>query len=962
MVRGAKQARTVAALLLGAGLWLPGPARAQSANDPASFWNEVTLYRGEYGTPHIHASSVRSMAFGFGYAQAEDHLEPMLMAYRVAIGRAAEVGGEAFAESDAFAIKIANADAATAALVAADPLTVDLCEGFALGVNAWLLDHRDQAPPWAEGVQPKDVLAWWHYLMVASAPFDLSGVYHPEPPLARANAWALAPEKTVEGATLLVMSPFQHYDGPYRWYEAHLMAGNMNWAGATIFGLPVLLMGHNEQLGWALTPNGADTADFFREEIGTSQQAPNDPRVFSSVIDDVAPLLAFMSNARPYYVRTAAGLVERAVPSHIGARGPIFEGTDGALYSWRNSAYGQFGGLRQLLLMGQATDLATFQGAVAMQQFPGFQILYADKAGSLFYAYNARIGNKNAAIDANRPREIDWTRPQESVRDMFAWRELIPMAQLPHIQDPESGFLQACGTPPWLATVNSGLNAADWPGWLAPELPSYRVFRVNQILSGGPYSFADMRAMLFDTLVPAAVDMAPLLLAMAEARPELVRVAHPDLVTALRLLRDWDLQADPNSNAMAYYNIWWALMVKRHAGEFASEAGLYQALLSNTQAAQGYALDAAVEAARVMRNDFNSLSIPWGSLHRIHRGTRNEAIFGASTGDPIFLSDSQTFQNRQWHASFGYGFAMAVQFGEETQAATIVPFGASENPASPHFDDQMDLFLSRDMKRSRFQYRSMIGHAAVAYGRRVVLGSPGVDGYYALNLDRPSWVKLAEIPDPPRPYPGSLAPFTPAIRPELDDAAAPVTWSLELSVPADRCRPEHGGQLRLFSYTQENGWTPLPGGRFDAARGVYSGEGSGTPMVAVLGPHGFRLDTAPAPEAVAENAVEPEPSSEFLRAPVAVEGPDSEGLNGTDVVPIDPAAGGEAGTMTPPAIPKNPYFDVEYLDQQPRGAGYNGAGVLGQEGAEAAPEEKKRGIFAPLRNLKKSAPRKNFNG
>lgn len=962
MWNSAGYARVLVASVLGAGLCVLGRVQAQPPGDLNTFWNEATLYRDEYGTPHIHASTLRSMAFAFGYAQAEDHLEPMLMAYRVAVGRAAEVGGEAFAESDAFSIKIANSDASEAAMAVADPLTVDLCEGFALGINAWILEHQDQAPPWAEGVQPKDVLAWWHYLMVVSSPFDLAGVYHPAQPFERGNAWALAPEKTVEGATLLVMSPFQHYDGPYRWYEAHLMVGEMNWAGATLFGLPVLLMGHNEHLGWALTPNGADTADFFREEVGTPQQAAADPRVFSSVVDDVAPLLTFMSNAKPYYVRTSAGLIERAVPSLVGARGPIFEGTDGALYSWRNGAYQQFGGLRQLLLMGQATNRTAFQQALSLQQFPGFQILYADKTGALSYTYNARLGNKNAAIDVNRPRAIDWTRPAEPVRDMFAWNELIPLGQLPHIEDPASGFLQACGTPPWLATANSGLDPADWPDWLVSERPNYRVFRVNQILSGGPYSFADMRAMLFDTLVPAAVDMAPLLLHMADARPELVRVAHPDLVTALKLLRDWDLQADPNSDAMAYYNIWWALMLKRHADEFENEAGLYQALLANSYAAQGYALDAAVEAARVMRNDFNSLSIPWGSLHRIHRGNRNEAMFGASTGDAIFFSDSQTFANRQWHANFGYGFAMAVQFGPETEAATVVPFGASENPASPHFDDQMALFLDRRMKRSRFQYDAMIGHAAEGYGRRVVLGGAEVEGFCALSVEQPQAMKLEVLTDPPRPYPGGQAPFTPALRPVVADATQPCAWALELYVPEDRCQPQHLKRLHLYSYTQKDGWNPVLGQRFDAARGAFMGEGTGTPLIAVLGPHELLQVALPAPDMVAENPVEPEPGNAFLRAPVQPPTPEDAVAPGDAEGPAEPGAEGEGAAAPPPTVPKNPYFDLEFMDQQPKGAGYAGAGVPGQEGGEAAPERKKRGIFAPLRNLKKLSPRKNFNG
>lgn len=904
---------------IGGGFWLTIlPAAAQVAAGPAGLWNDATLYRDEYGTPHIHAGSVRGMAFAFGYAQAEDHLEAMLMAYRVAMGRAAEIGGEAFAESDAFAIKIANAQVSSTALAAADPMTRDLCEGFALGINAWILDHQNAVPAWTEGVQPVDVLAWWHYLMVVSAPFDLPGVYHPRRPLERANTWALAPKNTLEGAALLVMSPFQYYDGPYRWYEAHLMIGNVNWAGATLFGVPVLMMGHNEHLGWGLSPNLADTADFFQEEFNHPKETPSDPRFSAAVaIDDIAPLLSFMSTAKPFYVRTSTGLVERAVPSVIGTRGPIFEGGNGALYSWTNGAFQQFGGLRQLLLMGQATALPEFKQALSLQQLPCFQVVYADKAGGLFYAYNARLGNRDAAIGPDDRQALNWTQPVESGRHLFAWNGVIPPAQLPHFENPKNGYMQACGTPPWLAAPDSGLNPADWPNWLVPEQPSYRVFRVNQILSSGHYAFADMRAMLFDTLVPAAVDMVPLLLSMADTRPELIRNAHPDLTTALNLLKDWDLQADERSTAMAYYSIWWALMKKRHADEFQSEAGLYRGLLSNTPAAQGYALDAAVEAARIMRNDFSSLSIPWGNLHRIHRGNRNEPMFGTDTGDPIFLADNQTFVNRQWHTNFGYGFAMAVQFGEETRAASIVPFGASEDPQSPHFQDQMELFTGRRMKRARFQYDDVIAHAASGYGLRVVLGSPALDGFCAVTLERSWQVELEEIALPPRPFPGGQTPFTPAVRPVFGSGAPNHTWELELYVPEDRCRTENLSRLQIYTYTPESGWALLPNQRFDRAKNAFTGTGSGSLMIAVLGPLDVLIEPEPESEPGSGTAVlaeAPAPDA-FLRSPIVPLPPETETPDGAA-----PPAAGEAvpePVAEPAKPPEKKLYDLEIMAPAP---------------------------------------------
>jgi acyl-homoserine lactone acylase PvdQ len=75
------------------------------------------------GTPHVYAENPRALAFVFGYAQAEDHLEAMLAAYRIANGRAAEVFGESYAASDEFSLKMGHAALARNIYASLDPLT-----------------------------------------------------------------------------------------------------------------------------------------------------------------------------------------------------------------------------------------------------------------------------------------------------------------------------------------------------------------------------------------------------------------------------------------------------------------------------------------------------------------------------------------------------------------------------------------------------------------------------------------------------------------------------------------------------------------------------------------------------------------------------------------------------------------------------------------------------------------------
>src|ERR1700754_1193617 len=55
--------------------------------------HKVTLYRDEYGVPHIFAANIEAAAFAIGYAQAEDRLEDLLKDYRLATGTMAEAFG-----------------------------------------------------------------------------------------------------------------------------------------------------------------------------------------------------------------------------------------------------------------------------------------------------------------------------------------------------------------------------------------------------------------------------------------------------------------------------------------------------------------------------------------------------------------------------------------------------------------------------------------------------------------------------------------------------------------------------------------------------------------------------------------------------------------------------------------------------------------------------------------------------
>jgi len=847
-------------------------ANAQPMHD--ALWAEATLYRDEWGVPHVQASTPRGLGFAFGYAQAEDHLESMLMAYRICNGRAAEVLGESMAPSDEFSIRMGHARLARQALERLAPDTAALCTGFAMGVNAYLVDHEDRAPAWADGVQPWDPLALWHAFVTSFAPLDLPGVERPARAMETGNTWAMAPSRMQEGKTALVINPHGYFEGPFRWYEAHLALGDLDVYGATLFGLPVIVQGFNDSVGWSLTPNRADFADVFQEQIQPQGGGgnPKDPR-FSAAAVEVSPTLAYYASAQPYYVRTADGMQERAAPSYIHSRGPVFE-SGGTLFSWTIGGFGDFGGFDQLLAMGRARDLDTFQQALAMQQIPCFHVVYADREGNLFYLYNAKTGNRAVQFapgdESQAAQEgINWSAPVSWGYHGMAWQNIVPIDGLPNVLNPGAGFVQACGGAPWGATDDSGIDAGAYPPWFVNEGDSFRARRVRQLLRAGARSFPDMHSMIFDAVAPAAVEMAPLLLEMAEADAGRVGVSHPDLATGLELLRNWNYTAETGSRAMAFYHVWWAMLTARAQGELPNEYAIYDALAAKTPAAVEAALGAANDAARLMRNDLNAIEVPWGEVHRLRRGGEDRAVPGSVTGEPIFVAGDYAYGDGKWHANYGYGVAIAVQFGDTPEAYSVAPFGSSEDPRSPHYADQMDLLLEKRLKRARYTNEDVLRFARQARGRHFNLFPLGTPGAVTFHSDTLIEARLAVSVDAPAVLPDGLVSFTTFIRPEITAGDPAAAVGLSLGIAPESCDDSQVDLLRVFVHIGE-GWRALDDAARDATGRGFMVVGSAGFTYAVLGPASALPGTGGDDD---DNATPSAPALPVWEAPIEAQSP-----------------------------------------------------------------------------------------
>ena len=211
---------------------------------------EVRIYRDGWGVPHIYGSTDADVAYGLGYAQAEDRLVDLLQNVLSATGRMAEAFGPDHVEADFQRRLWAHERIGRGRYRELSADVRDLVEAFVAGIAAYERDNPEAVPDWGFVPQPHQIVAlgrsvaWQH--MIRQAEREHLGE---PPPGLQSNQWVVSRERSAEDAMILCVDPHAEWDSPSRWYEAHLHGSTLNAFGFTQPGLPVFLVGHNDHLG-----------------------------------------------------------------------------------------------------------------------------------------------------------------------------------------------------------------------------------------------------------------------------------------------------------------------------------------------------------------------------------------------------------------------------------------------------------------------------------------------------------------------------------------------------------------------------------------------------------------------------------------------------------------------------------------------------------------------------------------
>ena len=670
-------------------LTLAAPFAASSAIK-RSAEGEVTIYRDEYGIPHVFGTTLEDAAFGVGYAQAEDRLEELLKNYRRANGTMSEVFGPDAYRGDLIQRMWRHAEISREKYKEVSPRMRAVIESYQEGIKAFMKAHPEQVPSWAQEIHPWDCVALSRYIIwgwpLGEAGGDLvrAGI-QPDPVAYRgSNEMLIAPGRTAVGAPIAVIDPHLSWYGEFRFYQVRMYAPDFAVSGVAILGLPIPSLGHSRYCSVAMTTGGPDTSDIYEEEIN-----PENPRQYR--YDE--KWRDIQVRKEKIGVKVGDKVDWREEEIQYTHHGPVVAHKGGKAYSMAIPYANEVGLTDQAYQMMTARNLDEMKRALAHFQLMAQNIMVGTVQGDIFYVRNGRVPIRAKGVDPSRPVSGNTSATE--------WQGLHPFSDLVQIVNPVGGYMHNCNVTPFAMMKDSPLT---------PQKYSTYPYLYNASEKAPRHQRAEMMTQLLDAArkvtVEQAIDIAfnpQVYLAetwqsrLKEAWAKAAESAKTvDAAQVYDLIQQWNRLSDADSEgALAYYAFKKGLGAK--AKEVEVPAGLTDEEL----------IGALAKGAEWLKHEFGSVRAPFGKYFRVGRtgGDKTWPVGGGSIGE-AGMATPRAISFRQAGAEMvgggGQTSTQIVILTNPPKSYAVIPLGESDHKESGHWDDQAEKLFSKSKAASAY--------------------------------------------------------------------------------------------------------------------------------------------------------------------------------------------------------------------------------------------------------------------
>jgi penicillin amidase len=517
------------------------------------------------------------------------------------------------------------------------------------------------------------------------------------------NAWAVSGRRTAHGGAVICNDSHRALDTPNVYWQCRVSCPEFDVVGATFPGLPGFPhFGFNGSVAWAITHGDADTQDLYLEQFDGSRYLTPDGWAESSVSEE-------RIRVRDDY----------EVPLTVWAtrHGPVVHGdpADGTAVALKwNGTYRPNRGLECMLPMLSARSVTEMADAQDGWVDPVNNLICADTAGRIAYQCRGELPVRSGTGGRRLPVP-GWDGSCE-------WTGSVPFSSLPRVVDPPGGFVM---------TANNAITDASSPYISYSFTQPYRAERLRSKLAGSAsLTVAGLTEMQADTVSWAAV-------AWVRVLSGLGPLGDGDAEAARGMLASWDGDLTVGSGAALLYACFQRSLAAAlyrpplgdrtwewiAAGVPAPTMTLVRRWLANDTwkllggpgpedgADAGGASAGDKRSARVLAAVPKALAGAWASAvghggpdpaswrwGDVHQAVRIHPLHdgGPLPGVPMG-GDADTVQAAAygWRADSPFTvtalsvYRQVVDLASPETASYVIPGGASGDPESPHFSDQL---------------------------------------------------------------------------------------------------------------------------------------------------------------------------------------------------------------------------------------------------------------------------------
>jgi len=344
------------------------------------------------------------------------------------------------------------------------------------------------------------------------------------------NNWAVSGSKTYTGSPMLAGDPHLDLTLPSIWYAVQLHGPEINTMGATLPGVPSVIIGFNDSIAWSVTNAQRDLVDWYKI---TFRDKSRDQYLLDGKWVDTRKVVEEIK------MRGGSTFYDTVVYTHWG---PVtydnqFQSQNELNgYAFRWIAHDPSEEINAFHRLNRAKNHAEFMEAVNYFSSPAQNFVFASVSGDIAI----RVQGKFPVRRKDEGRFV-----LDGSKSSNGWQAFIPNGHNVMDKNPERGFVSSANQYPADSTYPYYITSTEYQ--------AYRNRRINQVLrEAGNITFRDMMRLQTDNYNLKAAESLPLFLSYLDS----TQLNHLEK-QAYQVLRSWDYFNHANSAGASYYEAWW---------------------------------------------------------------------------------------------------------------------------------------------------------------------------------------------------------------------------------------------------------------------------------------------------------------------------------------------------------------------------------------------------------------------